>query len=176
MLTHFDRKHRLMICFALSVQFVILGLVAYQTGRSHSPFCLRNHVPVSNVAASAFQILQNELKDANTLLAAGPDHIQFIDGKNRLREYRYAYRSLWRNSVEVVSGLRGFFFEYRDNRGNLLYRSDRDLGRIESVGCTMRFAEEQGDVVDDFRVILPRISQSTIRTRFVGELVSVILP
>lgn len=96
--------------------------------------------------------MNGELHNSKKILYAQPDRILFIDKSEDLKEYSYAYGTLWFNNYPVIGDVRAFHFEYRDEASNFLTLSGKNLSTIETIGYMIRVTLDDKDVLASSRV------------------------
>lgn len=91
--------------------------------------------------------LNEDLNNARHILTAQPGGILFITEHGKEIKYSYAYETLWLNGLPVISSIRAFHFEYRDGRGNLLFRAQKNPNTILTVAYTIRIEVHDKEIV-----------------------------
>jgi hypothetical protein len=109
---------------------------------------------------SIFQGITGDLAEANNIETAKPRRISIVDKAGTKRIYWFNHETVWRDGDPVISHVRSFHFEYRDQWGNLLTQSDRDPGSIESVGVAIRIATRGREIAAAVKVRLNQKSDS----------------
>lgn len=112
---------------------------------------------LSQKVMTALERMNSDLEHAKEIVIAGPRLFLFIDGSEELKEYRFDYETLWCNDFPIISGIRAFHFEYRDDGGNLLTRPDKYLSFVESVAYTIRVSQNKKDVLTNYRAKMPHV-------------------
>jgi len=114
---------------------------------------------LSHDVVRILQEMNEDLKNSKGIISARPNRIVFIDGNDGLKEYSFAYETLWCNNSPAVSSVRAFHFEYRDGSGNLLNRTEKYLSVVETVGYTIRIRLDDKDVLTSSKVRIPCFRQ-----------------
>ena len=115
---------------------------------------------LSNRIRNTLQCMNEAINDAHTIVKARPDQVLFITENREVNQYTYAYNTLYYNDNPVISNVRAFHFEYRDDRGNLLVRAEKYLSTVETIGYTVRLMADRREVMINSRVKLP-LNRST---------------
>lgn len=110
---------------------------------------------LSHNVVKILERMNEDLKTSKGIISAKPNRIVIIDGNNDVKEYSFAYETLWCNNSPVVSSVRAFHFEYRDGSGNLLNRTEKYLSVVETVGYTIRIWLDDKDVLTSSKVRIP---------------------
>lgn len=103
----------------------------------------------------AMERLDDELSRCHGLIHAGSERVRFIDKDEVVKEYRYAFETLWCNDFPIVSNVQDFQFEYRNGNGSLLTRAARDLSCVDSIAYTIRLTRANRNIYTQSRVSLP---------------------
>jgi len=96
--------------------------------------------------------LNQDLKDIQCIIKAGPEEIVCMSRYNQISEYLFVDGALWHDSFPVIAGVKSFHFEYRDRYGNLLTMVERNLSSIETIGYTLRIGSGEGEILTCSRV------------------------
>ncbi|MBN1783128.1 hypothetical protein JW948_18475 [bacterium] len=97
--------------------------------------------------------LHAEIQEASCIMAAEPQRILIRNRSGESLEYRFEYRTLWRNEIPVIAGIEAFHFEYRDAGGHSMCSFDPSRNRqIRSIGFLMRSQNEDRDVFAQGRI------------------------
>lgn len=99
--------------------------------------------------------LNEDLNNAHHIVTAQPGGILFITDHGKEKKYSYAYETLWVNDLPVISSIKAFHFEYRDERGNLLVRAQKNPIAIVSVAFTLRIEIHEKEILINSRVKIP---------------------
>jgi hypothetical protein len=102
-------------------------------------------LPPSTTGSLEFII--RELGAASRVLDIGSNGLRFRDCDGIAREYRFSGGSLWRDRTAVVSRVKAFHFEYRDDRGNLLTCRKDNLQNVRTVTYLIRLETEGPDIL-----------------------------
>ena len=113
--------------------------------------------------------LNQDLKDIQFIIKAGPEKIVCMGRYNQISEYLFVDGALWHDSSPVISGVSSFHFEYRDRYGNLLTMVERNLSSIETIGYTLRIGSGEGEILTYSRVEVSPVQHKTkekVREKF----------
>jgi hypothetical protein len=105
---------------------------------------------------SVIQEMAGNLAQAQRIETAQPRCIEITDKTGTRRTYGFDHDAVWRDGNPVIGNVRSFHFEYRDQWGNLLTRSDSDPGSIRSVGLAIRITDHGRDIAASIKVALDR--------------------
>ena len=108
--------------------------------------------------------LNEDLNNARHIVTAQREGILFITNQGKEKKYSYAYETLWGNDLPVISSIKAFHFEYRDKRGNLLVRAQKNTVAIKSITYTIRIEIHEKEILINSRVKIPsnRLTQSNL--------------
>ena len=98
-------------------------------------------------AQSVLLQMNNDLRDMKRCVQVHPQKIVLVDQNKKIKTYSYAYGTLWCDEEPIMTGVRSFFFEYRNAWGYLLPRASHNLQSVESVGYTVRVRSNGKEVV-----------------------------
>lgn len=136
-----------------------VGLFLWMGNRSSSP---SDPSPIKSYGGDLPGRIQTPLEGLNEdlnnvchIVTARPGGILFITDHGKEKQYRYAYETLWVNDLPVISNIKAFHFEYRDKRGNLLIRAQKNPTAIVSVAYTMRIEIREREILINSRVKIP---------------------
>ena len=152
-------KHDLYL-FTISL---LIGLFIWQGSRAlnqtESSFLQGCSGELPSDIKRIFKEMNQEIEISKGILYARPDHIRFLDNNINVKEYRYAYGTLYCNDDPVVHRVKSFSFEYRDRLGQILTYVRKDISDIQMVGYTSRLVSKDRDVLLNSKVkVIPIMS------------------
>jgi hypothetical protein len=146
--------------------FVWLGNGSNDATRSDN-VALCGAKPTSS-ESSAIRNLNQDIREARTVLDARSDRVRLVDQNGKSVEYVFSYGRLWRNQECVVRRVRAFHFEYRDGRGNALTNTCSSRPTVETVGYTLRIGEGKKESMAYGRIPMGSVSRSGQALAMVG--------
>jgi len=103
---------------------------------------------------NALEKMNKEFEETRAILFARSDRVLIVDRNRNVKEYSFSYGILWCNDFPIVSGVRAFHFEYRDEKGNLLTRANRNLSAIQRITYIIRVLHGNKEVLTSSSVKL----------------------
>ncbi len=110
--------------------------------------------------------MNKEFEETRRVLFAQPDRIVIVDKDKNVKEYSFSYKTLWCNDFPVIGGVRAFHFEYRDEKGNLLTRANKNLSAIQRVTYIIRVLHGNKEVLTSSSV---KLSGSSLDNNIKGN-------
>ncbi len=102
---------------------------------------------VSEQYSSIVYTMSEDLKHMKRIICAKPDQLSILSLDNDIIDYTYAYEALWYNGVPLIRGVKSFYFEYRDDYGNLLAHFNHNYKSIETIGYIIRKIDKKREII-----------------------------
>ena len=112
--------------------------------------------------------MNKEFAETRAILFAQPDRIIIVDKNKNIKEYSFAYGTLWCDGFPIVSDIRAFHFEYRDEKRNLLTRANKNLPAIQRVTYIMRIFHDNKEILTGSSVKLSALDNSIKTNDYTG--------
>ncbi len=103
--------------------------------------------------------MENDVIHARNLLQAQPNRLSFVGAQGKIRTYRFAHETVWQDDEPLVSNVRSFHFEFRDQWGNLMTQYENDSAGIETIGYTICVVHNGNEVMAGGKMILRAIAE-----------------
>lgn len=106
----------------------------------------------------ALEQMVSDFAQARRVLQANSDQVFFMDLRGRPKAYRFAHETLWMNEKPLITGVRSFHFEFRDEWGNLRTNITRESSSVTSIGYTIRYMRGKREIMSGSKVAVPKPS------------------
>lgn len=118
---------------------------------------------LSNQVICALDNMKKDLEKAQGILTANSFHIRYIDQWGKVQNYQFYQNSLWDDDRPIISHVRDFRFEYRNEGGYLITHVNRNIDNIETIGYTICILNNEIDILANGRIkIYPVLTLSEV--------------
>lgn len=110
---------------------------------------------LSDETQSILKNISNDLENLVRIIDAHPNHLLIVTANNKIKDYKYAYDTIWCNDKAVILNVKSFHFGYRDVYGNLLTQVSKKIESVETIEYLMRINKGKNEIFTANEVRLP---------------------